>query len=530
MALSKPDCPLPASTFCDRGLGQLLVERLACHPASVALRIPDGLSWTWAQLGAQAGAIQRGLDALGLKAGGHVALMADNSARMAALLCAITGFGAVVIPVNTALVGEGLAHVLNDSDARVLIADAAYLERCQQLDGLRPGALQHRISTGESGAGDPWSRHFAQEGRLIARGKGADAALILYTSGTTGRSKGVIISHACALMAIEASASVMFEARQSDVLYTCLPLFHCAAQRLGFWTSLRSGAALVLGASFSASGFWDQMRFFGVTKFHFIGPMLSILWKAPPGPRDRDHPARRAVGGGPRLAYRPFEERFGLTAVESYGMTETFGGCVSHRAGEGKAGTVGRALDHVEIAVMDEAGMRLPPGMEGEVCIRPRYQDALFSAYYKRPDLTQSAMRDGWFRSGDLGTLDAEGYLTYRSRLKDIIRRRGENISPTEVEEAICRFPGVSECAVVGVAAEIGDDEVLAVVVPSGDALDIERLVVYLSKQIAAFALPRFVALAPALPKTSTSRVQRHELKTFMAQTVDTRPFLQRKS
>lgn len=494
---------------------------MAAAPEANALIVPEGVTWTWRRVAQEVAAVQRGLGALGVAPGARVAVICDNSERTHAALAAIVGMAAVAVPVNTGLVGAGLAHVLSDSGARVVIADPVYITRCAELMATGSVPRMHCVSTAEEGPGEPWLARFAVDpaAPLLALGKGSDPAMILYTSGTTGRSKGAQISHACVLAAIEASATVMFEATPEDVLYTCLPLFHCAGQRLGMWTALRAGACLVLARGFSARGFWDQLRDHGVTKFHFLGPLLSILWKAPPTPRDRDQPARLAVAGGPRLAWREFEDRFDLTFVETYGMTETFGGCVSHTPRDGRAGSVGYAMAHVETAVMDEAGNIVLPGTAGEICIRPRWRDVMFSGYHGRPDLTAAAWRDGWFRTGDAGTADPDGYLRYIGRQKDIIRRRGENVSPGEVESAILRFAGVAECAVVGVPAELGEDEIMAVLVPEPDAtLDLAALDAFLHGDLADFAVPRLAVVVPALPKTITGRVQRHELQALRAQ------------
>ena len=523
----RPELPERLGTLAlqePRRLGDLLRARVQGDPRSIALQIPGQGAWSWERLAGEVASIQSGLRRIGVEPGDRVAIMCENSFRMAASLCGIVGLGAVAVPVNTSLVSSGLEHVLRDSGASALIGDAAYLSRYESLP-TKPLGDRPRICVDDGGPGESWSKFLGGEDDLVSEGKPSDPAMILYTSGTTGRAKGVVLSHTCCLTATAASANELFEAASDDVLYTCLPLYHCAAQRLGFWTSVYSGAQLVLATRFSASQFWPEIRTFGVTKFHFIGPMISVLWQAPPTGADRDHRAWLAVGGGPRTVYREFEERFGVTFVETYGMTESFGGCVGHRPNEGRAGTVGKALAHVEIAIspVDELAAGREQG-KGEIVIRPKFPNAIFSGYHNRPDLTDAAFSGGWFKTGDLGAIDKDGYLTFYSRIRDIIRRRGENISAVEVEDTIAQHPSVGESAVVGVPAEVGEEEILAVIVPRAANVDLPALVAYLQEQLPRFAVPRFFAISDRLPKTATGRVKRHELAEFLSGAVDMHP------
>lgn len=494
-----------------RVLGDLLRVQRERRPGAGAIAFTEGGSWTWAELADAVGRVQRELARCGVGAGDRVALLCDNSLDMVAVLLGIAGAGAVAVPVNTGLVGAGLAFVLGHCEPRLLVGDPAHLGRLRDAGAASVPAVP-----------SDWYRQPAEvaprspaTAAPAARGVSTDTAMILYTSGTTGDAKGVVLSHGCILTAARASAGVMFEAGPDDVIYTCLPLFHCAAQQLGLWTALVSGARLVLAPRFSAAAFWPQVHAHGVTAFHFIGPLLSILWKAPPSPADGVHPARLAVGGGPRIAWRPFEDRFGVSCVECYGMTETFGGCVTHRPGQGRLGSAGKALDHIEVQVVDEGGEPLPAGATGEIRIRGHRPGVLFDGYFKRPDLTAAALEGGWYRTGDLGSLDRDGYLTYASRARDIIRCRGENVSAVEVETVCAACPGVAECGVVGVPSELGEDDILVVVVPDQASFDLGDLFGFAAERLPAFAVPRFGQLASELPKTATGRIQRHLLRSF---------------
>lgn len=477
--------------------------------------------WRREDLAREVARIQRALTARGIDRGDSVALMCANSAEMVATLLAVVGLGAVAVPINTALASGGLEHVLDHSDARMLVADPVYIPLCGELAPRLAG--DRTISTRESVAGTvAWVDAATPEDAMpVSVGDPADPALNIYTSGTTGTAKGVVLSHTACLTSGRQSAAVMFEATADDVIYTCLPFFHCAALQLGLFTSLISGAELILEPSFSASTFWSTIHTHRVTAFHFIGPLMSIMWLAPPSPEDRSHDVRLAVGGGPRSVWTEFEERFGIDIVENYGMTETFGGCVSHRPRRGKPWTVGRAMSHIEVQVVDKAGRPLGPEERGEILIRPRAPDVLFSGYYREPHQTEEAWQDGWYRTGDLGSRDRDGFLRFHSRLRDIIRHRGENISAVEVETVLAGHPAVAECAVIGIPSELYEEELLAVVVPAGGDLDPVAILRYASEHLPRFAVPRFVAAAAELPKTATARVQKHLLKDLWSTAFD---------
>lgn len=502
-------------------VGDMLKFQVATRPDAAALQMVDGEGWSWARLGSEVAHIQAGLKTLGIVPHDHVVVFCDNSLRMAATMTAIMSYGAVVIPLNTALVGQGLRTLLLHSDAKLLIADPEYVSRCLACSVL---AGHQCVSTGQRTEIPGWEDVFRGGTEIISRGAGQDLAMVMYTSGTTGDSKGAMLSHTSCVMAAWACAAIMMEASHDETIYTCLPFFHCAAQQLGLWTAMLSGARLVFATRFSASTFWTHIRKYDVKAFHFVGPLTSVLWKAPPAPDDASSPARLAVGGGPRIAWKEFEQRFGLEFIECYGMTETFGGCVSHRPGHGRSGKAGKALDYVELKVVDDQGMPVPPGVEGNIMLRERVPGAFFSGYYKRPDLTEAAFSDGWYRTLDLGVLDEEGYLTWHSRARDILRHKGENVSAIVVETTIGEHPAVEECGVAGVPSELGEDELLAVIVPKSPAPSFAELVAFAAGRLPSFAVPRYFAIAESLPKTATSRIQRHLLRPFLAGAYDRKP------
>ncbi len=500
-------------------LGDLLAGRVAQRADAQALVVPWGERLTWAQLAAVTASVQRGLVIRGVRPGDRVGLMCDNSPRMAAALLAIVGLNAVAVPINTAMVGPGLAFVLDHSEVVHLIGDEIYIERSLSVGG---GLGADRcVSTSDSSRVCSWSEAFGAPGDPISEGRASDPAVLIYTSGTTGEAKGVVLSHAAVLAGSRGAAGVMFKATSDDVIYTCLPLFHCAAQQLGLWACLLSGATLVLAPRFSASSFWAQIDEHHVTAFHFIGPMLSVLWQAPPSPADTQHHATKAIGGGPRVAWQEFADRFALQVVECYGTTETFGGCVTHRPGMGRLGSVGMAMPYIEIDIVDEAGLTVMVGDPGEILIRGREQHVLFTEYLKRPDLTAAAVRGGWYHTGDVGSFDADGYLYFHARTKELIRRRGENVSILEVENVLSKHPDVRDCAAAGVASPLGEEDILVSLVPGPSGIDPEELIAFAAEYLPAFALPRYITIQESIPRTATYRVQRHLLAPLVATAYD---------
>lgn len=494
-------------------LGDVLQSWADAAPDASCLTVAEGRSWTRRDLLDAAAAVQAGLRRLSVGPGDQVALMCQNSLEMAVALLAIPAMGAVAVPMNTGLVGDGLAYVIRHSGARALLVDAAMVDRCLPCTkNFSPDRIVVIDGNAQPGT-TAWEVAFPRTDEpYVSVGSPEDPAYNIYTSGTTGTAKGVLLSHRSILVGAAACAGVMFEADASDVIYTSLPFFHCAALQLGLWTSWISGAHLVFEQRFSASTFWDTMREYRVTSFHFIGPLMTVLWLRGPSDRDRDHCVRLAVGGGPRPVWTEFEERHGVQIVEMFGMTETFGGCIGHRPGRGKPWTVGKALAHVEMKVVDEAGAELPAPEQGELLIRERVPGALMSGYFRDPERTATAMRDGWYHTGDLCSFDEDGFLRFHSRLRDIIRHRGENVSAVEVENVVNRHPQVSESAAVGVPSAIYEEDILLAVVPSGDEVDIPSVIAAASEHLPPFALPRFVAVVEELPKTATARIQKHLL------------------
>jgi crotonobetaine/carnitine-CoA ligase len=340
-----------------------------------------------------------------------------------------------------------------------------------------------------------------------------DLASILYTSGTTGRSKGVMLSHHY-WYDIWAESVRYSRYTDEDVLYSGLPLFHGNAQGITVGSALLADARAVIVERFSATRFWDDCRRWNCTEANYIGGMLPILLKNPHRDDDADNPVRLMVGAAaPPDEWNAFQQRFNTKLLEVYGMTECYC-CLASPYDAPRAGSCGKPITGWDVRIVDDDDTECPPGTTGEFIARSNKMWVGTSGYYGDPEATIGLTRNGWIHTGDLGRMDADGYFYFVDRKKQALRRRGENISSFEVESVIASHPAVLEACVVGVRSEVGEDEVKAVVVlrPNCSATPVE-LVHWCETRIAYFAVPRYIAIRDHLPKTPSERVEKFKLK-----------------
>jgi crotonobetaine/carnitine-CoA ligase len=293
-----------------------------------------------------------------------------------------------------------------------------------------------------------------------------------------------------------------------------LPMFHTNARYCTVLIGLMLSVRVVLHRSFSASRFWDVCRAEEATAFNFIGSMLTFLSKQPPRADDRDHLVRKGYGApAPISIYHDFEERFGVRLCEAYGSSEI--GCVTaNPIAQARPGSAGRSTGIHELAIHDPGGNPVPEGEAGEIVVRPKRPGILFNGYHGMPAETAASWRDLWFHTGDRGRFDEDGNLYFVDRVKDSIRRRGENISSWEVERVVNSIDVVQECAVLGVASDASEEDVLVVVVlKEREELEPLELLGQLESRLPAYAMPRYVRYVESLPKTPTGRVQKYMLR-----------------
>lgn len=477
--------------------------------------------FTYADLDGMAARVACGMQGLGVGKGEMVGIMMANKPEFLALWFGLGRIGAVEVPLNTGHRGYLLTYMLDKADCKALVVDAAFLPQVLEVICDLPKLLDVVVVGAEPPAGAPGAKRWHRWDAVTDNAgdpRPVDVAwndpfVIMFTSGTTGPSKGSVMPHNYAWVMAEmvATAGAYTEA---DCLYNALPLFHGNAQVLSTAPALLSGARMVLAEKFSASAFWDEVRRHGCTEFNYIGTILSVLMKAEPSPRDRDHPLRLMLGGGagPGL-FEAFEERFGVTLVEGYGMSE-IGLPLMATMTERKVGTCGRPAPNYEARLVDDDGLAVPPNTPGELLVRPKQPWSMLLGYYNMPEKTVEAWRDLWFHTGDYLQRDDDGWYVFVDRKKDALRRRGENISSFEVERILMTHPEIAEVAAIPAQSDLGENEVMICVVRrAGSALAGADLARWCEGAMAAFMVPRYIRFLDALPKTPTARVEKYKLR-----------------
>jgi len=493
-----------------------LVDRLAATQGDKVYAVfEDGDTWTYAELRARVVGLAAGLQKLGVVQGEHVAVWLPSGREALLTFYAINYLGAVFVPFNTAYRGEILAHVLRNSDARLLVAHGGLLERLEDID---TAAIARLVVVGE---GKPPMRFTAE--RFDALG-GDEAALspperpiepwdiqsVIYTSGTTGPSKGVLSSY-LHMYSNAGPESWPFVGAQDRYLVN-MPIFHIGGMGVPF-VMLARGGSIALMETFSTDRFWDFARQTGSTAVFLLGAMATFLMKAPPSPADRDH-AIRLVMMVPLTDVAPaFRERFGPDVYTIFNMTEISSPIVSG-PNPVKVGTCGKPRAGVEVRLVDANDCEVAVGAVGEMLVRTDRPWAMNSGYHNNPEATARAWRNGWFHTGDAFRRDADGYFYFVDRVKDAIRRRGENISSFEVEAALLAHDHVREAAVVGVPSEFSEEDVLAVLAPvQGCVIDPAALLAFLEPRLPYFMIPRYVRVLGELPKTPSAKVLKADLR-----------------
>jgi carnitine-CoA ligase len=492
---------------------------------AAAQRDPDGIwlrtdetSLTFAGALAATGAMARSLAAAGVRRGDLVMVTTRNTPGYLICWLGLAALGAVMVPVNPRSTAAELAGLVRQTTPRALVSDAG-LAPMLETAGARARSELGVLDVAGLGAAHPAAA--ADAGRPDAGLPDAgvrpdDLAVLIPTSGTTGRSKLVMQTHRAYAMAGEGFPFWM-ELTAADRLMTSLPLFHINAPAYSVLGSLACGAGLVLLERFSASGFLAAARRHGATEFNAIGAMLEILMRQPRHADDADNPLRLCYTGPAPVRSRQeeIERRFGLRIVVGYAMSESPYGLIWPR-GTRPFGTLGAVRQHPVLGVVNEAkvisgeGRELGPGQTGELLLR---NPVVTPGYWGMPEETARAITDGWLHTGDLVTVGDDGTYTFVARQKEVLRRRGENLSPLEVEEVLAAHPAVLDCAVVAVPAELSEDEVKAFIVPAdGHRVDFGQLVEFAAERLAAFKVPRYWQLIEELPRTPTARVARHRL------------------
>ena len=505
-----------------KSIPDLLQERVRLHPDRefIVFESADGQvrSLTYRVFADQVNRLANALAADGVQAGQTVALMVSTSPEFLVCWFAINQAGAVMVPVNVFYAPDELQYLLNNSDSVGFIGEPKFIELFNQVAAACPG-VRVKVSTrpGEGLAGFRLLQDIlANESATcqVTRVAPEAAAQIVYTSGTTSRPKGAVISHQSSLIQ-GISVAMLLGMTAAERTCVVLPLFHVNGQYVGVMPTLTVGGTIVLLEQYSATNYWNQVRRHRCTLMSIVPMMLRTMLAQPPHPDDARHNVRFSFYALPTTdeEWDGFEKRFGVLLVEGYGLSETLGICSSNPVvhGSTKRHCIGLPTLGRQMRVVDESYADLPPEQVGRILVRG---GAMFSGYYKNQEATDACLRDGWFDTGDNGSIDTDGYFHFFDRSKDIIKRAGENIAATEVERVLNEHPKILESAVIAVPDPLRDEAIKAfVVVRPGEILTQDEVREWCARHLAKFKVPSFYEFRPSLPHTSIGKIMKYVLK-----------------
>ena len=499
----------------DRTLPAILTrqaERFAQRPLVTA----GDTTWTYADTCEAAARFAGTMQSAGIQGGDRIAIICSNRIEFLEVVLGCAWLGAIAVPINVASRGPQLQHILSNCGARLLMMEAAYAENLAMLD---PGELAIEtiwligaaadVRMGEIGSA-PLPR--GSERIAAAAVQPGDLSLILYTSGTTGPSKGVCCPQAQYFWWAVNTASLL-QLRTDDVLCTSLPLFHTNALNT-FYQALLTGSCVRYEKRFSASGFFSSLAHHRATVTYLLGAMVPILLSRPVSQEETSHSVRIALAPGvPAQFHEEFTRRTGIRLLDGWGSTETnfvLGTTVEHQ----KPGLMGPVFEGFQARVVDDQDNDVADDTAGELVVRADDPFAFATGYFGTPEKTIEAWRNLWFHTGDRVVRQADGYFRFVDRLKDSIRRRGENISSFEVEQVLLSHPAVANAAAFPVRSPLAEDEVMAaVILHPGQQLTESELIAFCKPRLSYFAVPRYLEFMNELPSTESGKVQKYKLR-----------------
>lgn len=468
-------------------------------------------AYTYRDLWSRARRAAAAFAAQGVKPGEAVLVMLDNTIEFVDAWLGLALVGAIQVPVNTEYVGEILRHQVKDSGAWLMLIDQAYVTRVEAL-GVDRGDLRRLLVVG---SGD-WEGIFEKANELpseaIVAAAEHDIVAIMYTSGTTGPSKGVRVAHAQAFTYAQHAGESM-QLAEGDVYFAPLPLFHIAGQWALVYACFQVGATAIVRRRFSAGEFWSTVRESGAKVSFLLGAMANFLARQEPKPNDIDNPMERMLVVPLINDVDDFRRRFGVRVCTCYGSTEVNVPLISNYEVT-EPGIAGRPVSGFDIRIVDEHDGDVPVGGVGELVVRSSEPWILATEYHRNPEASLRLFRNLWLHTGDAFRKDANENYFFVDRIKDYIRRRGENISSFEVEREVNAHPAVLECAAVAVkSASTEDDLKVVVVLKQGATLEPEALREFLRPRLPRFMVPDVVEVIAELPKTPTGKIQKHLLR-----------------
>lgn len=496
----------------ERTLPVLLTRQAQAHPDKVLVRFDD-VDWTYRDTVAIAGRAAHSLrHDYGVGPSDTVVLVSHNRPEFLEIVLGAAWLGAISAPLNVAAKGEQLRHMLDNAGPRVIFVEPTLVQRVRD-EAPHPGT--HIVVLGDedvAGADGRWRLPSPSRELPAAPVGPGDPLVILYTSGTTGVSKGVLGPHAQYYWWARHNIELL-EIVPDDILLTTLPMFHTNAFN-AFFQALTAGATIVYKRRFSASGFRAAIEQSEATVTYLLGAMVPIVLTTPERADDAGTTLDRVLAGGvPGEVAERFARRFGVRLTDGFASTES-NFVIGSRPHERRAGWMGTVRPGFHARVVDENDAELPDGTPGELLLRADHPYAFALGYHRMPEATVNAWRNLWLHTGDRVVRDGDGYFRFLDRIKDAIRRRGENISSFEVERAFLRHESVDDVAVFAVASDLAEDEVMAaVVLKSGAATTPEELLEHAQQHLAYFAVPRFIDFLSELPLTENGKVRKVVLR-----------------
>jgi long-chain acyl-CoA synthetase len=486
-------------------LAKNLTDTTSVHGGRVAVRV-DNAAMTYRALSEASARVAGLLRKRGVRPGDRVGIMMPNVSEVPVVYYGILRAGGVVVPMNPLLKAREVAYYLSDSGAGLVFAWRAFADEAR--DGAQQAGAEF-IVVDEVGFPDLLAS-VRPDDEVTGRDS-MDTAVILYTSGTTGQPKGAELTHGNLISNTEVARTDIVRARPEDVIFGGLPLFHVFGQTVALNVAVAAGACLTLLPRFDPAHALRIIAGHRVTVFEGVPTMYVALLHQPDRGDYDVSTLRMCISGGAALpveVLRGFEEAFGSAVLEGYGLSETSPvASFNHPGRERKPGSIGTPIRDVEMRVVDDADQEVPQGEVGEIVIRG---PNVMKGYWNRPDATAEAIRDGWFHSGDLASVDGDGYFRIVDRKKDMIIRGGYNVYPREIEEILYEHPAVAEAAVIGLPhPALGEEVGAAVALKPGAAVSAEELRDYVRGQVAAYKYPRHVWIVDVLPKGPTGKIQK---------------------
>jgi crotonobetaine/carnitine-CoA ligase len=499
---------------------EIILSQCLKHPDKKIIKFTNGPEWTFEKLKIKSLQKARILKNLNLKAGDNLTVIIQDPKEFILYWIASNFLGVMFVALNTAIKGKGLLHQINISKSKHIIIEDLFFDEVNNLINI------NKLDIEILNCSELKNKTLINENEIIF-GKLSDNVCAMFTSGTSGPSKGVMMPNAhCVLFAIGTIEN--YDLKHDHIFYITLPLFHANGLFMQLLACIITGAKAIIRSKFSASNWLKDVKKYNITHTNMLGAIAAFVVAQPSSKHDKDH--KLVVIGSAPLPSEPervFRERFGVKQVlPLYGMTEVnipiYG--LQNEIGGGKCGKVYEKYFEVEIRNPENDSI-VKDGEVGEIMVRPKQAFGFMSGYMGMPEKTIESWRNFWFHTGDAGIKEVSGHFTFVDRIKDCIRRRGENISSYEVEQAFLEIPYITEAAAYAISAEGGDgmeDEVMVALMTNNHvSINFEELLVMAKRNLAKFAIPKYLRIMKEFPKTQTGKIQKNKLRE-QGVTVDT--------